>query len=133
MSAKWTKRIGAVLFLSCLTLGFVAPLFVAETAQAQEKISKAEEFEKQKDLPAGSDNVYSMKKYIGLAMGLAIGLAAFGGSIGQARAAGAALEGIARNPGASNKIFVPMILALAFIESLVLYALVIAFMLNGNL
>jgi len=63
-----------------------------------------------------------------LAAGLAIGLAAFGGSLGQGRAAGAALEGIARNPNASDKIFTPMILGLALIESLVIYALIIAIM-----
>lgn len=62
-----------------------------------------------------------------LAAGLAIGLAALGGALGQGRAAGSALEGIARNPNASGKIMVPMILGLALIESLVIYALVIAF------
>jgi F-type H+-transporting ATPase subunit c len=68
---------------------------------------------------------------IGLGAGLAIGLAAFGGGIGQGRAAGSMLEGIARNPGAADKMFVPLILGLALIESLVLYAFVIAFMLKG--
>ena len=70
---------------------------------------------------------------IGLGAGLAIGLAAFGGGLGQGRAAGSALEGIARNPGAADKMFVPLILGLALIESLVLYAFVIAFFLQGNL
>ena len=64
-----------------------------------------------------------------LAAALAIGLAASAGAIGQAKAASTALEGIARNPNASGKIFVPMILALALIESLVIYALLIAFQL----
>ncbi len=45
------------------------------------------------------------------------------------RAAAAALEGIARNPGAADKLFVPMILGLALIESLVIYALIISFVL----
>jgi F-type H+-transporting ATPase subunit c len=58
--------------------------------------------------------------------GLAIGLAALGGGIGQGRAAGSALEGIARNPSASGKVFVPFILGMALIESLVLFALLIA-------
>lgn len=62
-----------------------------------------------------------------LGAALAIGLAAFGGSLGQGKTAAAALEGIARNPAAQNKIFVPMIIGLALIESLVLYAFVIAF------
>src|SRR5262245_46850062 len=68
-------------------------------------------------------------KWIALAAGLGIGVAAFGGSIGQGIAAGSALNGIARNPSASDKIFTPMILGLALIESLVIYALVIAIML----
>ena len=68
-----------------------------------------------------------------IAAGLAIGLAAFGGSLGQGKAAAAALEGIARNPGAQNKIFTPMILGLALIESLVIYALIIAFLLLGKI
>jgi F-type H+-transporting ATPase subunit c len=63
---------------------------------------------------------------------LAISIAAVGGALGQARAGAAALEGIARNPGASGKVFTPMILALALIESLVIYALLIAFSIVGK-
>ena len=59
--------------------------------------------------------------------GLAIGLAAFGGGLGQGKTAAAALEGIARNPAAQGKIFVPMIIGLALIESLVIYAFLVAF------
>ncbi|GIL17196.1 MAG: hypothetical protein BroJett040_09470 [Oligoflexia bacterium] len=72
------------------------------------------------------------KGLIALAAGLAIGLAAFGGALGQSKAAASALEGIARNPAAQGKIFVPMIIGLALIESLVIYALVVAFALNGK-
>jgi len=68
-----------------------------------------------------------------LAIGLGIGIAALGGALGQSRAAAAALEGIARNPNASDKVFVPMILGLAFIESLVLFAWVLMFMLLGKI
>jgi F-type H+-transporting ATPase subunit c len=70
--------------------------------------------------------------WIALAAGLGIGLAALGGAIGQGRAAAAAVDGIARNPGAKGALFVPMILGLALIESLVIYALIIAFMLVGK-
>ena len=41
----------------------------------------------------------------------------------------AALEGIARNPGAAKQVNGPMILGLALIESLVIYALIIAILL----
>ncbi len=65
------------------------------------------------------------------AAAFAISVAAFGGAIAQGRAAAAALEGIARNPGAKSAIQTPMILALALIESLVIYALLIAFKILG--
>jgi F-type H+-transporting ATPase subunit c len=68
--------------------------------------------------------------WIALAAGLAIGIAALGGGIGQGRAAAAALDGIARNPGAAGQIRGPMILGLALIESLVIYALIIALLLT---
>ncbi|HEY6459932.1 MAG TPA: ATP synthase F0 subunit C [Polyangiaceae bacterium] len=63
--------------------------------------------------------------------GIAIGLGALGGAIGQGRAAASALEGISRNPGASSRILTPMILGLALIESLVLLAFVVAFFLRN--
>jgi F-type H+-transporting ATPase subunit c len=66
--------------------------------------------------------------YRSLGLSLALGLAVFGGALGQAKTAAAALEGIGRNPSAHPKIFTPMIIGLALIESLVLYAFVIAFM-----
>ncbi len=61
-----------------------------------------------------------------VAAGIAIGFAALGCGIGQGRAAAGALEGISRNPGAYGKIFTPMIIALALIESLSIYALLVA-------
>ena len=56
-----------------------------------------------------------------------LGIAAAAGAIGQSRAIVAACEGIARNPGAAGPIRLAMIIGLALIESLVIYALVIAF------
>jgi F-type H+-transporting ATPase subunit c len=70
-----------------------------------------------------------LSKWAALAGGLGIAIAAFGGALGQGRAAAAALDGIARNPSAADKLFTPMILGLALIESLVIYALIISFVL----
>lgn len=56
-----------------------------------------------------------------------LGIAAAAGAIGQSRAIAAAVEGIARNPGAAAAIRLSMLIGLALIESLVIYALVIAF------
>lgn len=67
--------------------------------------------------------------WMGLGAAIGIALAAFGGALGQGKAAATALDGIARNPGAADKIFTPMIIGLALIESLVIYALIISFQL----
>ena len=56
-----------------------------------------------------------------------LGVAAAAGAMGQSRAIVAACEGIARNPGAAGAIRLAMIIGLALIESLVIYALLIAF------
>ena len=72
-------------------------------------------------------------EYLGIAVAIGIGLAAFAGATGQGRATSAALEGIARNPNAADKLFVPMLLGLAFIESLVLFTWVLMFLMMGKL
>ena len=69
---------------------------------------------------------------VALAMGLGMGLAALGCGMGQGRAAAAALEGICRNPNSAEKVNTPMLLGLAFIESLTIFTLVVAFLLLGK-
>lgn len=67
-----------------------------------------------------------VKKMIALAAGFGIAIAAFGGALAQSRAIASALDGIARNPAASGRIVTPMIIGLAMIESLVIYALLVS-------
>ena len=67
--------------------------------------------------------------YTCLAAALGIGIAAFGCGIGMGLGLKGACEGIARNPDASGKISQSLILGLAFIESLVIYALLVALIL----
>lgn len=74
-----------------------------------------------------ADNENSVQKYAKIAAGVGFGIAAGLGALGQGRIAAAAVEGAARNPGASGRIQVLMIIGLALIESLVLFALVIVF------
>lgn len=108
--------------LTSLTTVF-SSLFVTALAFAQEHGG----------MMAGGDSGSNVKSVLAISSGLAIAIAAFGGALGQSRAAAAALDGIARNPGASGKVQTPMIIALALIESLVIYALVIAFLLQGKI
>jgi F-type H+-transporting ATPase subunit c len=108
----------------------VAKLFIPLAAFVLTALSSAAAFAQQGAIAPAADN---SKGLIGIGAALAIGLAALGGGLGQGRAAASALDGIARNPQASGKIFVPMIVALALIESLVIYGLLIAFQLAGKL
>nr|WP_027389903.1 ATP synthase F0 subunit C [Chrysiogenes arsenatis] len=64
-----------------------------------------------------------------IAAGIGMGLAAFGTGIGMGSAIRGATEGISRNPNASGKIMTTMIIGLAMIESLAIYALVVALIL----
>ena len=68
----------------------------------------------------------SFFSYAVIAAGFGIGIAALGTGIGQGLAVKSSVEGIARNPEASGKITVTMLIGLAMIESLCIYALVVA-------
>ena len=74
-----------------------------------------------------ADNEASVAKYSKIAAGFGFAIAAALGAIGQSRVAAAAAEGVARNPGAGARIQTLMILGLVFIETLVLFTLLIVF------
>jgi F-type H+-transporting ATPase subunit c len=78
-----------------------------------------------------ADNASTEKKWAYVAAAFGFALAAAAGAIGQSRVAASAVEGVARNPGASGRIQTLMILGLALIESLVLFALLIVFVKVG--
>lgn len=67
-----------------------------------------------------------------LGAGLAIGLAALGSGIGIGIVGGKSVEAAARQPEAGGMIQRTMILVIAFVEALCLYALLISFMLMGK-
>lgn len=66
-------------------------------------------------------------RWLALGAPIGLGLAAMGCGLGQGRMAAQAMAGIARNPTAAKDMFVPMILGLAFIEALAIYALIFVF------
>ena len=70
---------------------------------------------------------------LALGMALGTGLAAQGCGQGQGRAAAACLEGMARQPEASGQLQTTMIIGLALIESLTIFALLTFFILMGHL
>lgn len=103
------KRLGSVLF-AMLAVMTASPAF-AETAAGA----------------TGSEGL------IALAAGLGLGMAALGTALGQGRATAAAMESIGRNPNSADKIQTPLIIGLALMEALTLYALVIGFLLQNKI
>ena len=71
--------------------------------------------------------------FVALAAALAIGLATIGPGIGQGLAAAKGLEGMARQPEAAVMLRTNMILSFAFMESLSIYGLLIAFLLYAKI
>ena len=100
-----------------LGLSMLVTLIWASLAFAAEPVAGA---------AASSAGLGTFFSYAVLAAGLGIGIAAFGTGIGQGMAVKSSVEGIARNPEASGKITVTMLIGLAMIESLCIYALVVA-------
>jgi F-type H+-transporting ATPase subunit c len=70
---------------------------------------------------------------LAFALGLGVPIAAAGAALGQGKAASAALEGMARQPEQTGKLQTAMILSLAFIESLVIFSLLVFFLMNSHL
>jgi F-type H+-transporting ATPase subunit c len=103
------KTITAILLIFAM-IWVLAPVAFAEEAATE--------------AAAGGTNIfyYAMAA---IAAGIGVGIGALGCGIGTAKAC----EGIARNPGASGKITTSLIIGLAMIESLTIYALVVALIL----
>jgi F-type H+-transporting ATPase subunit c len=86
-------------------------------------------------LPAfaqGGDNAFTVNASKAIGAGIGFGIAAGFAGIGQGLVGRGATEGVARNPGAASTVQTIMIIALALIESLVLFALLIAFVVVGR-
>ena len=106
------KKVG--LLTALMVLAFAGVALAAEAAVA-----------------GGSEKVAGLNFFIysAVAAGFGIAIAAFGTGLGQGMAVKASVEGVARNPEASGKITVTMMIGLAMIESLCIYALVICLIL----
>ncbi len=70
---------------------------------------------------------------LALAVGFGVPVAVLSAALGQGKAASAALEGMARQPELVGQLQTVMILAFAFIESLVIFALLVFFLMQGKL
>lgn len=80
----------------------------------------------------GESNAADQNMYLAIAIGFGLGIAVFGGALGQSRAIAASVEAMARQPEAGGRIFGAMIIGLALIETLVIYIWVTTFVMMGN-
>ncbi|MBI2476801.1 ATP synthase F0 subunit C [Candidatus Uhrbacteria bacterium] len=62
-----------------------------------------------------------------LAKAIVMGFGTLGPALGVGLIGARAMEAIGRNPEASGKVFVPMLLGMAFAEAIAIYALVVSF------
>jgi F-type H+-transporting ATPase subunit c len=109
---KRMKKKLSIVLLVLLLVVLLAPVVFAQEAATSPDAAKL--------------NYYA---YAAIACGIGVGIAALGTGIGQGMGLKGATDGIARNPGASGKITTTLIIGLAMIESLCIYALVVALIL----
>ena len=76
---------------------------------------------------------WTFKEVLALALPIGLALAAFGSAMGLGRAVSAAMEAIGRQPEAAPKIQGAMVIGIALIEALTIYALVTVFFLGGKI
>ena len=120
VNSKFFKVLPAVLLAMIVALSvMIIPAFAAgddkSDATATTSVSEITETET-------ADNSIGMKA---LGAGLAIGIAACGGAIGMGSAVGKSAEGISRQPEAESKIRTTLMLGLVFIETAIIYALLV--------
>lgn len=115
---KSLRVLFAVLVLAVMLFAVAVPTFAAEDEVAAEasaiEVTSAEEAE---DSALGSK---------ALAAAIAVGIAAAAGAIGMGVAIAKSVEGISRQPEAEGKIRTTLMLGLVFVETAIIYALVIA-------
>jgi len=100
------------MFKKAFLIGLVALACLALPALAQE--------------PTAATPTATGVRWGALSAAFLLGIAAAAGAMAQGRATSAAAESMSRNPGAAGPIRLMTIIGLALIESLVLYALLIA-------
>ncbi len=111
------KRVFALLLLVVLALGALSATAFAAPDDITDQSSAVTTEETQEEDSTGAKAI---------AAGVAIGLAALGGAVAMGIAIAKTSEGIARQPEAEGKLRTTLMLGLVFIETAIIYALIIA-------
>ena len=116
------KKFAKVVLALIVVLSIASFVMAAEPAAAAKEGAPAA-------AKAATDASVNFFAFSALAAALGVGIGALGCGIGQGIATSKACEGVARQPEAASKIQGVLILGLAIIESLTIYALVIGLIL----
>ena len=114
MMKQLFKRIAVLSGVLVLALSLAAPAFAAGESDGPEAQAVSVEVQE--------DNTVGLKA---IAAGLAVGIAAAGGAVAMGLATGKSAESIARQPEAEGKVRTTMMLGLVFIETAIIYALLV--------
>ena len=122
MNAKQRKlkKLAIVLLAVIAILAISIPVFAATNSDAATTTATAETAAEAATTTA--DSATGMKA---VASAIAVGLAAAGGAVAMGLSAGKAVESIARQPEAESKIRTTLMLGLVFIETAIIYALLV--------
>lgn len=115
------KRVAMILLVVIALLALAIPVFAETTDNGAQPTATTAQTSGDEAAAAADDGTGSRA----LASGLAVGLAAAGGAIAMGLAAGKAVEGISRQPEAEGKIRTTLMLGLVFIETAIIYALLV--------
>ena len=123
MNAKQRKlkKLAIILLAVIAILAISIPVFAATNGDAATTTAKAET-PVEAAATTTADSTTGLKA---LASAIAVGIAAAGGAVGMGLSAGKAVEGIARQPEAESKIRTTLMLGLVFIETAIIYALLV--------
>ena len=119
------KRVAAVLGMVILMLGVLMAV-LAFTSKADEATDASQTAVVSEQTTTAATTTDSAKGSKAIAAGIAIGLAALGGAIGMGISISKSAEGISRQPEAAGNIRTSLMLGLVFIETAIIYALVVA-------
>lgn len=108
----FVKKVPVLFLLLMLTAALAVPAYAADSGTAETAVQTQTEESSSVGLKA-------------VAVGLAIGLAAAGGALGMGIVGGKAADGISRQPEMESKIRTTLMLDLVFIETAIIYALLV--------
>ena len=108
---KMLNKLIALCGALLLTLALAAPAFASEAPGASEPAAQTQE-----------DSTIGAKA---IAAGIAVGVAAAGGAVAMGIATAKSTESIARQPEAEGKVRTTLMLGLVFIETAIIYALLV--------